>query len=382
MLEKYLRGLHWFFHLLVVVLILTAGWLSLVHLPPRILPTAQIHNTQKWGVIWRNERWSGEVRIVGDLWALPGTTVVIDPGTRVLVESSGDKFNLHWSPWGLKSGLNSGQDEFGVKNGELYWDESQKIQLRLAKVFAIGTPQLPVVVKSTSTPGSPYDFNLISIESGVISYAKLSNYRKLLAGNQLTLRDSRVTQVVECGVCVEYNSPTIINNIFESALRQHIFIIGGSPKINDNLFLTANCSERCSDPTTPGVAILVDPQGYGAPQILHNDFEMGAKTGVEIISGSEEEGVVGLIASNDFLGSSLIEIPCDSKVRIVDNRLRGGVKLKHSGNCVGSLTIEQNYWWLPDVESVLDQRILEKEPQFKVKIVDILSQPPDSGRRI
>lgn len=377
--DKYLHTLHWFLRLSLLFILLLVVWTLLVYLLPRAMPEGKFANTDKWGIIWRNERWSGEIHIVGDTFALPGTTVIINPGTRVLVNPSGDKFNLHWLPWGLKSGLNTEADWFNVRNGELFWDELQKIQLRLSRVYAIGTPEQPVVIQSTrGREGSPYDFNIFSINSGVISYAQMGNYRRFLVGSDVTIRDSNFSHIVECAICIEFASPTVISNTFEGSLRQHIFILAGSPKVAYNLFKNSACVDFCSDYATPGSGIVINPLGEGSPVIEYNDFEMGGKVAVDLLSGSEDEP--GLIQSNKFLGGTIIEIPCNTRMRIVDNQVKGWIRFKHSGNCLGKFYLEPNYFWTEDPGVVLRENILDKEPQFELLIPTVLSSPPPSGR--
>jgi hypothetical protein len=369
-LNKYLLGLHWFVKLIFLLGTLIFSWIVIAYVLPQVLPEARISNTEKFGIIVQNERWSGEIRVVGDIWALPGTTISIEPGTHIRVSRDSDKFNLHFTPWGLRSGLNTGEDWFGVRNGELFWDEGQKVQIRLSKVYGIGTPQQPIRIYSATTPQSPYDFNIFSIESGVLSHWEFSHYRRMLVGTDVTVRDSVFTNIAECAICVEYKSPTVINNVFRLTLRDHIFIVGGSPKISDNLFYQAS---------EGGSAILIDPQYTGSPQIFNNDFELSFQPAIKVVTGDEEVG--GEISFNNFSGNSLIEIPCDTKINFKNNQIRGAVKLAHSGNCVGKLVFGPNYWFTNDRDVILTEKFMDKETQFIVEIPHILNEPPKSGRR-
>ncbi len=338
---------------------------------PRILPEAHVSDTSKFGIIFRNEKWSGDVRVVGDIWALPGTTVTVDPGTKILVKDRGDRFNLHFILWDLWSGLNTKEERFGVRNGELFHDEGQKISLHFAKLFALGIKQQPIIITSdVNYAPSPYDFNTISFGSGIISGAKISNYRRLEIGDKATIRDSQLQNVAECAVCVNFGNPSITNNIFNQALREYIFIVGGGPKISDNLFMVSK-----------GKGIVVDPQQIGAPLIYHNNFEMPNSMALEFLGGSEDVGAA--ISWNIFSGGSIIRIPCDSQAKFVQNQIDGTIKFAYSGNCIGKFTLGLNYWQSSDKNAILKEKIVDREKQFEVLIPSVLHVSPSGvGRRL
>ena len=369
--EKYLPKIHWFLHFCLIVFCFVLVWIIIAYIIPKILPTADISNTSRFGFVFRNERWSGEIKIIGDIWALPGTTVTIAPGSRILVADQKDRSNMHFSPTDLRSGLNKGEESFGVRNGELFYDEGQKISISFAKLYAMSTKEQPIIIKSdVKYSPSPYDFNLFSINSGILSNVKMSNYRKFQIGDNVTIRDSEFRDVAECSLCMEYSSPTIFNNIFENSLREYIWLKGGSPKISDNLFMTSK-----------GKGIIVDPQRIGTPSIYYNDFEMPESVAIEFLGGAEVNG--GAISFNNFSGGSIIQIPCDSKVKLVQNLIRGVVKFSRSGNCVGDFTIGPNYWQTTDKKTILEGKIVGQEKGFNILLSAILKDTPQTkvGRR-
>lgn len=367
MLERFNR-LHWFLKFIISISTLILFIWIVVYIIPRSLPTFEVVNTSKWGIILSNERWSGDVKVVGDLWALPGTTVHIEPGTRITVSSSGDRSNLHYLPWGLKSGLNTGDDWFGVKNGELFWDEAQKIQIRLSRVVISGTKQQPVILTSDHPGSNPYDFNIISVNSGVIDNLIASNYRRFLLGNDVVVLNSTFKDTAECSLCAEYTSPTISGNIFEGGGRSYILVVGGSPRISDNLF-------------NPGalVGVEIDPQIWSEMLLYNNDFEVDT-TALRFNSGDEDRG--SIVSSNRFSGNALIEIPCNFRSQLIFNDIRGRVRLAGLGNCVGSLTLGENFWGTDNPEVVLQEKIIGKERDFEVNILKVLNEEPMVGRRL
>ncbi len=361
--------LHWFIRLSSFLLAAAVLWLFVGFLLPHLLPVDKISNTQKSGIIFRREEWSGEIKIKGDIWALPGTTVSVQPGSKILVSKEGDSFNLHWLPWELRSGLNTGVTSLGIRNGELFYDERQKIQIHLAKFFVWGTKEQPVELMSEeSRPGSPYDFNVIEMDEGILSNIKMANYRKFLIGDKTTIRESEFRTTGECAVCIYFGKPVILKNHFEDSVRSSILVVRGNPKINDNLF------------SGIGEGIIVDPKRFGMPIIYHNNFE-GTGTALRFLTGGEEVG--GAVALNDFAGPSAIDIPCDSKVKFVQNQIRGLFRFAPSSNCSGSISLGPNYWQTTDKHAILREKIVGREARFEVLLPSVLQMAPhDVGRRI
>lgn len=360
---------HWFITLLFFTVVLTVVYFFIFFFVPRILPEAKFSNTEKQGIIFRNERWSGEIIVTGDIWAFPGSTVVITPGTKILILKE-DHSNLHLLPWDLRSGLNVGKDSFGVKNGELYRDEKNKIQLNFAKIYAIGTKQQPIEItsKESGSP-SPNDFNGLTIKEGILGFVKISNYRRLLIGDSVTIRDSEFTNSGECAVCIEYGNPTVVNNVFRNNLRNYIWVLGGSPKINDNLFLPSH-----------GDGVVIDPNIIGAPIIYHNSFKMSDQVVLKLLSGGEDKG--GVVAFNDFAGSNKILLPCNSKIKFLQNQIGGVIEFAKSDSCTGSFIIGQNYWFSKDRNAIIREKFIGKGSSFDIIIPVVLNSPPANiGRR-
>ncbi len=360
--EKYLPKIHWFLRFCLIAFCLALIWFTVAYIIPKILPIGKVSDTEKFGFVVRNEQWSGTIKITGDIWALPGTVVTIEPGARILVADQKDRSNMHFFPADLRSGLNTKEESFGVKNGELFWDEGQNISLSFAKLYALGTKEQPIIIKSdVEYSPSPYDYNLFSMDSGVFSNVKMSDYRKFQIGDDVAIRDSEFKNVGECAICVEYSKPSILNNIFENSLREYIWIKGGSPKISDNWFMASK-----------GKGILIDPQRIGTPLIYYNNFEMPGQVAIEFLGGDEKNG--GAISFNNFAGASIIQIPCDSRIKLIQNLIKGVVKFSHSGNCVGNFTIGPNYWQTTDKKAILEGRIVDKEKGFNVLLPLILDE--------
>lgn len=352
---------HWFIKVLFIFSVFFLVALVILALP-RILPTERVANTSIHGIIFLNQIWEGNVKIDGDIFAIPATHVFIKPGATVSVAKKGDKFNLDFVPWHLKSGVNSGEFNHGINHGEPFWDEKDKIQIHFGKLTAVGSKEMPIRFKSEGLNGSPYDFNTIQVESGVISGTVLKNYRRLEIGKQVTVRDSIFSEIGECAICIRGGDPSVINNYFSDIHREAIWVYKASPRITDNLFTNLS-----------GEGIKIDPKRNGVPVISFNTFEMPGKFAIDILSGGEINS--GVISFNKLSGNSKINIACDSKIRITQNVLASLIYFGGSG-CGGMYTFGPNYWPSRDLKTIMSEQITNKDRKFKVLITSLLDSPP------
>jgi hypothetical protein len=354
--------IHWFFYVLIFILILGWSYLFFAYGLPFLLPDKVVSNGEVNGLLIRNQIWEGEVRIVGDILTLPGTKVVVRPGTVVKISTLGDRFNFHYWPWLLKSGINTGTDYHGVYTNEPFWDEGQKIQIYFSQLEALGTKEQPIYFISAATQSSRYDINSITVDHGIIASALFANYRRLNIKNNVVVRDSILKESGECNLCISGGKPSVIDNQFEQSLRQSILVEGGSPRISNNLFVNLS-----------GDGVVVDPQRVGTPEIVNNVFEMPGKTALILLSGLDIKP--GIVQYNKFSGNSKIKIACDSQIKFSQNSILGLVDFIGSG-CAGEYTFGPNYWGVNDAKTLLQERILNKGREFKVNLPVILTVPP------
>lgn len=364
----YKRWMHWFLKLLIIFSALFTTLFFIVFVRPLIIAPLDVSNAQKYGVIWQNERWSGTIRITGDLFALPGVKIEVLQGTQIYVSSKNDKSNMDFYPNHAKTGINdSGQIKDQIRPGEPFLDEKQKISVRLSTVDIKGVMEQPVIIASDAPSKSPYDFNKISIRKGVVSYSNFSNFRRLEIGGNVTIRDSVFTDIGECSICINSGSPTILNNVFIRSLRDHIWVEKASPRIANNIFL----------PDAKN-GIVVNPGKKGHSEIANNEFQVTKGYAVVFLTGGEKVG--GVIIKNLF-ASGDISLPCDSKVSMVQNHIKTNLNFQKSGNCVGNFLVDLNYWEIDNPKEVVKSRITGTEPQFKINLTGVLKQSPkDTGR--
>ncbi len=356
------KNLHWF---LKLVLAFAGVFLvfSIVFILPKILPTRILTNSQVSGLIYQDQNWQGTITITGDTVALPNTTVNVLPGTKIVVLKQNDKSNFDFLPWHLKSGINTQGYDHGVNKNEPFWDEGQKIQVHLNRLIAIGSKELPITISSDSqTGGSPYDFNVWSFKSGVMSGVKISDYRRMEIGQDVTIRESSMEQVGECAICISRGNPSIVNNVFGSTFRESIWVNKASPRITDNNFNNL-----------VGDGIRIKTRRAGMPVISFNDFEMPGGVALDILDGDEPNS--GVVSFNKFSGNSKIGIACDSKINFVQNQISSLIYFQGNG-CGGNYTFGPNYWGSKNVKTVMMEQITNKDRKFNIKIMNILSTPP------
>jgi len=364
----HLPRMHWFFYFLIGVIIFGWSYLFFAYGLALLLPEKRVSNTTVSGLLIRNQVWEGDITIVGDTITTPGTLITIKPGTLVKIVPTGDRFNLHYWPWLLKSGINTKEPYHGVNTNEPFWDEKTKVQIHFSRLQSIGTKEQPIYFRSAADYPSRYDINQISVDHGIIASTMLSNYRRLEIKNDVIIRDSVLREVGECAICVRGGKVSIINNIFEQALRESVLIAGGNPRIADNLFLNLN-----------GQGLVVDPLRIGSPQIINNVFEMPGKDALVLLTGLEKSP--GEVRFNRFSGSSTIKIACDSQVKLSDNSILGMVSFIGNG-CGGEYTFGPNFWGVNDVKTILQEKILNKDREFTIHIPTVLTVPPFGvGRR-
>lgn len=348
---------YWYLSIVLVLIFLIFVFIFIL---PFILPKS-VRSGEISGVIFNNQIWKGDINIVGDTIALPGTTIQIEPGSRILIAKNGDRFNFFVLPWFTKYGINTGIEDRGVDKGEPFWDENAKIQLRLDNVKINGTIDKPVVISSNSHPGSRYDINLISFNRGEISFADLSNYRQLEIGKEVKVKNSKLSHTGDCALCLQTGTQIITGNEFKDGLKHFIKVNEGESKIEDNRFLTSDGD---------GVMFF---GGSDSRIILRNNFfDMPNRTAVKI--DSVEQG--GVISGNFFNGGN-IELPCHSRVSLIDNFIKVQLVFKDIyNNCQGEYLIGSNYWEILDAQAIINARIVGHTEKYHVKIPNFLKSAP------
>lgn len=350
----------WYFKYWLAAYLLIFLSLIIVFVLPFLLPQNRVKNAQISGIILRNQVWEGEIQVVGDAFSLPATQIKILPGTKIIISKDDDKFNLVLFPWFLKKGINTEDKNRDVESGEPFWDEAEKVQIRFFNVSAIGNKDNPIVITSNSDPGSRYDINLIKIYSGNLQFINFSNYRRLEIGRNTLIADSKFDNTGDCAICIKNGDPIIEKNKFENSQKYFIDIAEGSPFISNNKFLSSF-----------GDGIVFNGSRYSTVSVSQNYFDMADKTAIRVLQ--MEQG--GEIKQN-FFNTGLLELPCSSQVKIIENAINVQVVLKSLNTCPKTYTFGENFWGMTDIDQILKARIVGVTDKNKVLIPRVLKNSP------
>lgn len=353
------KKMHWFLKLFTIFFVLGLFFTICIILN-NILPTEVIKDKEIRGLIFENQIWQGDVWIAGDLIALPTTTITITPGTRVFIARQNDKNNFDFLPWHLKNGVNVGLADHGVLRGEPFWDEGQKVQVRLWNVIAKGNSQNPIVISSDSPFGSPFDINLIRIQLGNFENVSVSNYRRLEIGPDVLIKNSSFKNTGECAICISRGMPSIEGNSFEQSQRFYINVNLASPFINENKFLSSD-----------GDGIFYAGINQSEIKIKKNIFNMPNKKAIVVNVGN----IGGSIEQNLFNTGDL-EIPCNGKINFISNNIKSRIIFKSSESCKGEYPIGANFWDTTDINLVRATKFIGLTKDFKVNVPFILEKSP------
>lgn len=355
-----LPRVHWFLRILSLISLMVLMALFILFGVARIFPPEFIDGGTLRGVVLRDQVWSGQIIIDGDLVTVPGANITIKEGTKVLIARNGDKFNIDFLPSHLKNGVNTGEENSGIRKGEPFWDEREKVQVYFGSLNVEGTKERPVIFSSDSSPGSPYDINLIRVFRGKIGYTQFSNYRRFEAGPGVVIKNSSFVNTGECALCIDRGEPLIENNIFKGSKRTYISIGTASPKIYGNKFWESE-----------GEGLIFHGDNFSQVRVVDNFFHMPQKIIIRVVP--VDQG--GVIARN-LLSVGDVELPCNSKVRMRHNFIKTQVIFNNPTICSGEYIFEENFWDIKEIKSIMESRIVGANEKFVVKIPSILLKVP------
>lgn len=276
----------WLIIILAILIALGIGGVFLWFSNPR-----EISNTTRSGIIFRDEIWSGEIHITGDILAAPWVTLTILPGTVVKMAAQSD--DRHW-------GFDHPRDLYFPKDPDRI--ETKSIQFIISgRLNAIGTPDKRIIFTSDSKSPTTYDWDGLTIFHGklewtIVEYARYNNPMF----SDVVWANSIVRNSLECCLGIGHSkpvSPQILNNDIYNCGHEGMDIAGGSPLIKGNHFYQEN-PEIQPDPLRGGNGIVVYKNAY--PIIEGNIFEKNS-TAIAFISNfihQAEEGKKVILRNN------------------------------------------------------------------------------------
>ena len=254
----------------------------------------------KAGRLERDETWSGQINVTGDILVEEEVTLTILPGTQIIISASKDTQNLFGlgecegiKEFDLLSGIREEREmSCGIHQGEPYRDEANRISITIRGTLkAIGTEDNRIVFKSDSPNPTIYDWNRLEFQNGILSYANVENYRVLeTRGDDVEISHNNLKNIGECGICA--NSKVKISfNTISYAGHELIDMHNSSPIIHDNIF----------GPNPDGSCVTIDG---GFPQITNNTFK-NCGGGISLIAPpSDPEFEESVLRDNTFLDNT------------------------------------------------------------------------------
>lgn len=257
----------------------------------------KIYDTNIHGIIVRNQVWSGNILVDGDILVMPWVRLTILPGTNVTITANKDVHNLFgWMicdgiiGYDLLTGIKQENNtNCGVHQNEPYRDEGHHVSIIiLGRLEAIGTDEERITFRSDSETPGIYDWNKFIISSGVLSYANIENYRVLGVSSGVEISHNNLRNIGECGVCMgkDENAKILYNNI-SYAGHELIDMHKCSPIIQYN---------NLGPNPARGACIIIDG---GSPKIENNRI-YGCDVGISFISPPDKP----IIENNIFLNNT------------------------------------------------------------------------------
>lgn len=280
--------------ILIILITLGVGGFFLYSSIPQ-----QVHNKDVSGILVRNQIWSGQINVIGDILVMPWVTLTILPGTTVIVSANKDTNNLFGRETcdGIKNydmliGIKR-EDTYtcGVHLNEPYRDEKNHISIAiLGTLKAVGTEENRIVFRSNSQNPTMYDWNSFGIRNGILSYANLENYRVIDTAGDVEISHNNLKNIGECGICANSDKAKILFNTISYAGHELIDMHNSSPVIRQNN-LGPNPDYSC---------ITIDG---GSPQVTGNIIEGCGSAISLLVSPSDPKFEDSLRKENTFLNN-------------------------------------------------------------------------------
>ena len=216
------------------------------------------------GAISKNQVWSGNISVTGDVIVKRGVTLTILPGTIVTVTSFSDD---------QRGGRDHARDEPFPKDPDRKETSSTIIQIN-GILNASGAPENKIIF-TTDKKQTTYDWDGLSIDRGVLNYAivEYARYNRIQETSEVVISNSTIRNSLECCLCIGHAnpiSPKILNNDIYNCGHEGIDIGGGSATIKGNYFHVEN-PEIQPEPLWGRVGVVIYQNSY--PVLEENRFE-------------------------------------------------------------------------------------------------------------
>ncbi|MBS3166247.1 right-handed parallel beta-helix repeat-containing protein [Candidatus Woesearchaeota archaeon] len=223
-----------------------------------------ISSTSISGTIDKNQIWSGNISVTGDITVEEDITLTILPGTIVTVTAFSDD---------QQEGKDHPHDPPFPKDPDRKETSSTIIQIN-GFLNASGTPKNKIIF-TTDKKQTTYDWDGLYIVRGILDFAIIEHarYNRIQESSEVIISNSIIRNSLECCLCIGHFkpvSPQILNNDIYNCGHEAIDNGGGSAIIKGNYFHVEN-PEIQPEPLWGRNGIIVYQNTY--PTIENNRFE-------------------------------------------------------------------------------------------------------------
>lgn len=233
-----------------------------------VLPEKRINNATVSGFSLRSQTWSGTIRVTGDVNMAPGTTLTIQPGTRVVFDKLRLPDGTQWTQY-ADAYIKDHDDPTGREG---YGDAHFHI---FGKIIARGTQDQRIVFTSAQSEPEYADWDQLILQNG--SELDFTEVAYAHNGVNINGKNVRVTNSIihdSLWSCVDVFAPkaTITNNEIFHCWHQAV----GVKKVSD-VIIEQN--------TIHDALLAVNCEFQAQPTIQNNTFS-GAPTNPDCPSGT------------------------------------------------------------------------------------------------
>lgn len=191
-----------------------------------------VQDTTKSGHI-RSETWSGTINVTGDLFVDLASTLTIEPGTIIYVNTfdSAPEFSREVLPDGFNDDDPTRLEEYDETHITIY-----------GKIIALGTEENPIIFTSASDNPKIADWSQLNLGDGsrldhvIVEYMRSPG----VDGDDVEITNSVFRHIMWGGISLGDKSPRIINNTIYDCGHEGIDVHGGEPYIANNFIYDCN----------------------------------------------------------------------------------------------------------------------------------------------
>jgi parallel beta-helix repeat protein len=258
-------------------------------------------DTTRTGNTTTDERWQGTIDVIGDITVATGSTLTIDPGTIVRFAAGSD--DQHKGSTTPISDPNFPHDP-AIASSTIC-----SINIYGGALYAIGTPDKPIVFTSSAINPQPGDWesilyilptSILRLQYTIIEYGYYgvqinTNSMYNVTNTNITINNNIMRDIVACGVCCGNSqvSITVSNNDISSCGHEGVDThVWANLVIENNVF--HDIYNHIDGPTGAGVVI-----DSNSSIVRNNTFER-SRFGINVLNGFSTPSIYGNVFVDNY----------------------------------------------------------------------------------